>query len=370
MAFASAVLLVCVLAPPVGRTPDTRPDPELLGLPPITTCQGSGANAALGSKLFRDARLSADGRISCSSCHRPERAFTDGRHVPEGNDRQPGTRNSPTLINAVLLETFSWDGRRSSIEDQIGDAFFNVREHGLPSPEALLNILEADPAYRSEFVEAFRGARHGQAVSLAHVKEAIACFIRSLAAGNSAFDRYMYGGEHKALTEAQKRGLQLFRGKAGCVECHPIGTASASFTDNRFHARPVSSLVMGRLASLSARVVGTPQDELADLISSSADVAALGRFVVTREPRDLAGFRTPSLRNIAVTGPYLHDGSEETLAGIVEREAYYRQSSLGRPLNLTPSERDDVVAFLESLTSSRYVSSPGTETSRSRSSSP
>ncbi len=351
---ASAALLLSAIPFAAPGGPGIATTPDLRGLPPMQRCKDS-ERVKLGEKLFRDTRLSADGRVSCATCHQPERAFTDGRSVAQGIGGRLGTRNTPSLVNASFHETFSWEGRRASLEGQVGDAFVHSREHGLPGHDALLGLIRGDASYRSAFDTVFRKSSPADAISLEHVTEAIACFIRSLATGDSAFDRYEYKGDRSALTEPQRRGLRVFRDK-GCAGCHLMGEKSASFTDNAFHSARVEPSVVRRLPALSSAVTETPPERVGELILSRPEVAALGRFVVTRDPRDIGRFRTPSLRNVALTPPYLHDGSETTLAGVVEREAYYRSQGAGRPMSLTPSERDDVVAFLNALTSSTYVS--------------
>jgi cytochrome c peroxidase len=264
-------------------------------------------------------------------------------------------RNTLPLMNAALHTSFLWEGRESSLEETTGGAFFSPRELGLRDDEALLARLKADEAYRSEFNRLYQGGKGREAVSLLYVKDALGCFVRSLVAGNSPFDRYLYKGERAALTEAQQQGLRLFQGRLGCAACHTIGPRHASFTDNLYHSSSVASPVMHRLPVLLRTVVATPRSQLGELISSQSDVGALGRFVVTQKPGDTGRFRTPSLRNVAITAPYFHDGSAATLAAVVEREVYNRGAGAERPIILTPTERDYVVAFLESLTSARYA---------------
>lgn len=351
MQLASLVLLVVL--PAAAAATGGRDRPEHLGLPAIHPCDG--ARAALGERLFRDPRLSGDGRKSCASCHDPGRAFTDGRRVARGIGGKPGSRNTLPLVNAALHTTFLWEGSGSSLERTTSGAFFNSSELGLGDRAELLARIGTDESYVREFRKQYPRRGAGEAVSLPHVEDALGCYVRSLAAGDSAFDRYMYQGDRAALTEAQKQGLRLFQGKLGCAACHTIGPRHASFTDDLFHPGHVAAPVMHRLPLLVRTVVATPEELLGEVVTSQPDVAALGRFVVTRDPGDVGRFRTPSLRNVAITAPYLHDGSVETLAGIVEREVYYRGAGAERPMILTPSQRDEVVAFLESLTSARYA---------------
>jgi cytochrome c peroxidase len=307
----------------------------------------------LGARLFSDARLSGDGRISCATCHRPEHAFTDGLRVARGIDARMGSRNSPSLLDAGLRSSFPWDGRRSRLEDQVVDPFVNTREHGLADSTALLRIIEADSTYRLAFEAAF-----GRGISpvVSRVGDALAAFVRTLRAGESAFDRYWFRGERAALSEAQRRGLRTFRERGQCSACHLIGER-ALFTDDRFHSIFVSEDTRKALPRLWALLETTAPDGIGELVASNVEIAALGKFVTTREPADIGSFRTPSLRNVAVTAPYMHDGSIETLAEAVEREAYYRTKDSSRPVFLTPAETGDLVAFLESLTSTEQTSS-------------
>jgi cytochrome c peroxidase len=215
---------------------------------------------------------------------------------------------------------------------------------------ALLELIRADPTYVADFGRAGRpGTR--ETISLPRVAIALACYVRTLAAQDSAFDRFMYKGDRRALAERQQRGLQLFQGRARCASCHLIGESSASFTDGEFHSAHLDAELLRDLPAVLPLVRATPPDKLGELVASRRDVAALGRFLSTLEPSDLGRFRTPSLRNVELTAPYMHDGSVPTLAAAVERELYYRSSEADRPVTLTPSEAEDLVAFLKSLTS-------------------
>lgn len=306
------------------------------------------AKIALGKKLFHDARLSADGSVSCATCHKPEKAFNDGLPVAEGIGKLKGTRNTPSLLNAAFLDTLFWDGRRSSLEEQALDPFVNTREHGFENHDAILRVLRQDVEYRAAFQRVF-GVKPKQ-LTMQHVTKAIASFERSLTAGDSPFDRYYYGKDKGALTPEAIRGLALFQGRARCVVCHQIGPKSALFTDNRFHSLGVGrEAISGRLADVTKEVFHTPRSGIDRLVSDRRDVAALGRFVVTKAPRDIGQFRTPSLRNVEQTAPYMHDGSLATLEEAVERELYYRAIESNSLILLTPQEKADLVSFLKSL---------------------
>lgn len=324
-------------------------DSARLGLPPAIG-EPVGCLTALGRRLFFDTALSANGQISCASCHRPERAFSDALPVAIGIDGRSGTRNTPTVINAALHESQFWDGRRRSLEEQALDPFVNPAEHGFANHNALLAVLRAGESYRREFRCASPAA--GEAVALDGVARALAAFVRSLAAGDSPFDRYQYGKDAGALAADAKRGLDLFRGRAQCAACHVVGERHAALTDNKFHNIGVGlERIAPRLGALASRVARTPKEEIDKLVIGNEEIAALGRFVVTRDPADIGKFRTPTLRNVALTAPYMHDGSVPTLEQAVDHELYYRGQSLGRPLILAPGEKSDLVAFLKALTS-------------------
>jgi cytochrome c peroxidase len=312
---------------------------------------GAQALAALGEKLFFDRRLSSDGTVSCATCHQPEKAFTDGRRVAVGVAGSTGTRNTPTLLDAALSKTFFWDGRRDSLEAQVGDPFVNAGEHGLADHGVLIALIAQDSSYAERFAKAFRAPAARDVASVPRVRQAIAAYIATLRAGESAFDRYAYHGDGKAITGAERRGLDLFRGRGHCTDCHLIGPGSAPLTDGEFHSSVLRASVAEQLPALTKLVMSASESARFALVSKRSDVAALGRFIATLNPVDIGKFRTPTLRNAALTGPYLHDGSAATLAQAIEREAYRNGARDGRPLILTPAEIEDLVQFLNALTS-------------------
>jgi cytochrome c peroxidase len=325
----------------------------MLGLPPVPIPSDNPQTpekVALGRALFEDKRLSADGKVSCSTCHQAELAFTDGRAVAQGVEQRGGTRNSPTLINSAYLHPLFWDGRRGTLEEQAADPLINPVEHALANHDELLARVRADAKYTAGFRAVFGVAP--EAIGTEHVVKALAAFERTLVAGDSPFDRFQYGGDVSALSVAQIRGLGLFTGRAGCAACHTIDKDSALLTDNQFHTIGIGQAeVQSGLAGKAMRLVHLSPSERDRSITSDPEVAALGRFAVTLKPGDVGRFRTPTLRNVALTPPYMHDGSVPTLAEAVEREVYYRGLEAGRPLVLTPQEKQDLVAFLEALTS-------------------
>lgn len=342
--------------------------PQLLGLPtPLVPADNpqTPEKIALGKVLFEDKRLSADGTVSCSTCHDPRRAFTDGRTVAQGAGKRRGTRNTPTLWNAAFYASFFWDGRRPSLEAQAQDPLTNPAEHGLGDVQAVLTVIRRDSAYQRLFSAAFNVRAADITFDL--VARALAAFERSLIAGNSAFDRYEYGKDPTALSEPALRGLALFRGKALCGSCHTIGPYDASFTDNIFHNLGIGSELVDTslFQALNALRTGLDQGMTLDgIVFRDKRVSALGRMLADSKRKrsnrlgfkTLGSFKTPTLRNVALTAPYMHDGSLATLEDVVDfidrgNESGNNIDPLFRPLNLTPQDKVDIVAFLNSLTS-------------------
>ncbi len=301
-----------------------------LGLPTVPIPADNPPTAetiALGRKLYYDPALSVDNTVACASCHSPDHGFSDGKQFSEGVRGQKGGRNAPTVFNAAYYTVQFWDGRAPSLEKQAEGPVQNPVEmgHRLEGVEKKLN---ANATYRAEFEKAFGPGR----ITYEMVEKAIASFERTVISGNSPFDRYFYGGDKKALSPAARRGLAVFRNpkKGNCVVCHTIGEKHALFTDNKFHN-------IG---------VGAEGGEIRDL----------GRYAVTRNKADLGAFKTPSLRNIALTAPYMHDGGQKTLKDVIDFYIGGGNSNPNldkeiKPLDfLTGQERADLRAFLESLT--------------------
>jgi cytochrome c peroxidase len=336
------------------------------GLPPVPVPEDnpqSPEKIALGKKLFEDKRFSADGTISCASCHDPARAFVDGLPVAEGVRKQKGTRNTPTVVNSVYYTTQFWDGRRPNLEEQAKGPFVNPVEHGLGESQDfhqfIVKVVRNDPDYRAEFKRVF-GIKP-DAITIDHVVKAIASFERTVISADCPFDRYTYGGDKTALSEAAKRGLELYRGKARCQECHAVSENYAIFTDNKYHNLGVGfKRIQPRLREIirEARMAKQEGREPDDAVVTKGEISELGRFVVTGQMSDIGAFKTPSLRNIAVTGPYMHDGSLKTLEEVMElyNKGGEKNPFLGsvRVLNLTDEEIRDVIEFLKSLTSPEY----------------
>jgi cytochrome c peroxidase len=341
-------------------------DPPL-GLPPVPIPENNPMTPekiALGEKLYNEERFSTTGDVGCVTCHDPKKAFTDSPlKVSEGIEKKTGTRNSPTVINAVYMTSQFWDGRSPDLEDQALHPFVNPVEHGLPSHEPILEIVRTDPEYVRAFDEVF--GTTGEDITIREVTLAIAAFERTIVAGNSPFDRWYYGGEEDALTEQQKRGFELFVNEGRCVSCHVIEQTQALFTDNRFHNIGVGiNAIQDQVPELAGEFLD------ADLTLSEVDVevltdprtSELGRFAISHGFGDLGSFKTPTLRNVALTAPYMHDGSIETLeevmihymnGGVTEAGDPVNDflSSGIRPLDIETEDIEDLVAFMEALTS-------------------
>lgn len=301
----------------------------------------------LGKQLYFDPRVSKDGTVSCATCHDPAKGWTDNLRTSVGIKGQVGSRNAPTVINTAYGRTMFWDGRAPSLEGQAQGPIQNKIEMGDQSYKEIIERLRTIPGYKEQFKKVF-----GTDVTLDGMAKAIASFERTALSGNSAYDRYTRGNPDdeatfKILDESQKRGMVLFGlrlqeddpykvdmallKKANCTSCH----AGANFTDEMFHN------------------LGVGFD------SSKGQFQDLGRFAISpvgaKTDAEAGAFKTPTIRDITRTGPYMHDGSEQTLESVVE---YYNKggnpnASLDpemKPLNLTDQEKADLVAFMKALT--------------------
>jgi len=312
---------------------------------------------ALGRAFFNDQRFSADNSVSCASCHQPEKALTDGLPVAKGINGLTGTRNTPTVINAAFYDTLFLDGRAKSLEDQALGPLLNPIEHGLKNKQKIVDVILNDDNYRRRIQEVFHIAE--TEIAVGHVARAIASFERTLIAGNSLFDQYYFAGDRSRLSASAARGLLIFRRKGNCANCHEISWNNALFSDNRFYNIGVGlkriKPVLDQFIQTIKKGTSPDQYPLADQQRSE-----LGRFNVTKVIDDIGKFKTPSLRNVAVTAPYMHDGSVKTLEQVVEY--YDKGGDKNRfidkaifPLHLSKQEKADLVAFMKSLTSPQYA---------------
>ena len=352
-AVAAAFGVACVAwAGPAGTD---RSDTPSLGLPVLQA--PPPPLAALGRKLFFDRRLSANGSLSCAMCHVPAQGFTvNEMRTSVGMNGVSLRRNAPTLLNVAHVRRLFVDGRAASLEAQALQPLVHPDEMANASLAAVMTRIDSLTDYRAPLRAAFNQPR----ASAARVASALAAYERTLIAADSKFDRWYFGRQVDALDATEQRGFALFQ-QHGCVRCHTVEHGHALFTDAAFHnvgvqartdarRRQSVDVVLAPGASTSVtrqtlRAVGVP------------DAADLGRHEVTRRNQDRRAFRTPSLRNVAVTGPYMHDGSFSTLAAVVD---YYAgggtpsdpaQDARIRVLVLDAADRAALVAFLGALTS-------------------
>ena len=312
---------------------------------------------ALGRKLYFDTRLSSDGTVSCATCHDVSRGFTDHRNVSEGVGDHLGRRSAPTTLNAALFQSMFWDGRAPTAEEQAKLSILNPIEMGHPDGAAAVKSIEADPSYAALFQKAY-----GRAPNYEDVGRAIATFERTLIFLDAPFDKYM-AGDTSAISPAAQRGLVLFGGKARCVSCHMLNPSNPLGTDNLFHNIGVSARTKNfeDLARKGLAAVQQSSDQRAlDNLALETDLGELGRFIVTRNRGDIGAFKTEQLRNVGITAPYMHDGSLRTLWDVVDH--YNKGGETNpyldggiEPLNLSEAEIDDLVAFLFTLTDSRFA---------------
>jgi cytochrome c peroxidase len=339
--------------------PSWLPPPAVPADNPMTA-----AKVELGRYLFHDPRLSADGSMSCATCHEQARAFTDGKAVSTGVNGEVGTRSAMSLANVAYLPVLTWQNPQlTSLEVQALIPLFGEHpvEMGMAGREQhLFAMFRDDPTYRRLFARAFpEQARQGDTAlyTLATLTRALASFQRSLLSFDSPYDRYRYSGQPNAISAAAKRGEDLFFGeKLECYHCH----GGFNFTDNVKHVRapfPETGFHNTGLYNKDGK--------------GAYPKASPGIVEFTGAPRDAGRFRTPSLRNVAVTAPYMHDGSIPTLSDVL-RTHYARAGRAvhdGRPANplrsefiagfeISEAEVADVVAFLESLTDQTFLRNP------------
>ncbi len=298
-----------------------------LGLLPIQFPKDnpySPEKVELGRLLYFDPRLSADGTVSCASCHHPKFAYTDGDANSKGIKGQRGGRSAPTVINRAYSLAQFWDGRATSLEEQAKGPIQNPIEMG-NTHEAMVNSLRRLDGYRGMFKKVFGTDE----ITVDHVAKAIATFERTVLSGNSAYDKFK-AGDKKALTDAQYRGEHVYFGKAKCDACHE----GINFTSNSYNNLGVGS--------------DKPDPDE-------------GRYAVTKNAADWGAFKTPTLRDIARTAPYMHDGSIKTLEEVVD---FYDKGGIPnknldekmKKLNLTDQEKKDLVEFLKALNGTSWQS--------------
>jgi cytochrome c peroxidase len=338
-----------VVMPPLGLPAVPMPDDNPLTMGKIR----------LGRKLFFDRRLSRNNTMSCAMCHVPEQGFTVNELAQAvGVEGRSLRRNTPTLLNVVYMSSLFHDGRETSLETQVISPLLAPNEMANPSMGYLVEKIRRLDDYAGVFARAFQ-----RGPSVETIGQALASYERTLLAADSPFDRWYYGKQPEALSPQAQEGFRLFTGNAGCVTCHTISAHSALFTDQAFHNTGLgwyNDMVPARRAA-PTRVQLAPGVFTAvapEVIASVSELPQVdfGRYEVTFAPADRWRYKTPTLRNIAFTAPYMHDGSFSTLTEVVQfyNRGGYPHAFLDpviRPLHLTDTEVVMLVAFLESLTS-------------------
>lgn len=363
---AAAILLACLSgAAQADATHDARALARVrtppLGLPAVPIPANNPLTAekvALGRKLYFDRRLSHNRTMSCAMCHIPEQGFTNNEvATPVGFKGRSLTRNAPTTYNVAYQRTMFHDARDSSLENQVFGPLLSSEEMANPSVGFLLATIRDATDYAGMFEAAF-----GEPVDLLNIGAALASYQRTVISANSPFDRWYFGGDQSAVSDMVRQGFALFAGEAGCSGCHLVGDKHALFTDHALHntgigiAKPMASqdpvdrveveLVPGVVVPIKLKPGGR---------GAKFREKDLGRMGITNNPDDLYAYKTPTLRNVALTAPYMHDGSMRTLTDVVQ---FYRDGGRAnphldpriKPLQLDDGEVTALVRFLESLT--------------------
>ncbi len=326
---------------------------------------------ALGQRLFFDGRLSADGTVACSTCHDPARAFTDGRSASIGIEGRVGQRNAPTILNALYNKTQFWDGRVKTLEEQAALPIVNSVEMGQPSLDAAVARIAAIGEYQQAFRRVFGRSPNGP-----DLLRAIASYERTQLSFDSPFDHFI-AGDKNAIDAAAKRGWELFNTLGRCNKCHALTEEKrdvTNFKDDDFHNIGIGIIRHNvvALARQAEQLINSGDAAAIDRAAIQTDMSALGRFLISKKEPDIASFKTPNLRNVMVTGPYFHDGSQETLWDVSDhynkgdglQNPYLDQDI--QPLALKEGDIDDLVAFLASLTSADYKEQGIKELARQR----
>jgi len=329
------------------------------------------ARLAQGEKLFFEPRLSVDRTVACASCHNPDRAFTDGKPTSVGFKGRVGQRNANTILNALYNKKQFWDGRAETLEDQAAFPITNPSEMGQPSLDAAVAQIAAIGEYQQAFQGVFGSPPNGP-----DLLRAIASYERTQLAFDAPFDHFIAGDTH-ALDDAAKRGWELFNTRGRCNKCHALTEDTRDvthFTDNDFHNIGIGIIRHNvvALARQAEQLINSGDAAAIDRAAIQTDMSALGRFLISKKEPDIASFKTPNLRNVMVTGPYFHDGSQETLWDVSDhynkgdglQNPYLDQDI--QPLALKEGDIDDLVAFLASLTSADYKEQGIKELARQR----
>ncbi|WP_428354195.1 cytochrome c peroxidase [Methyloprofundus sp.] len=330
-----------------------------LGLPAVPIPASNPVNAekiALGRKLFFDRRLSLNNTFSCAMCHIPEQGFSSNEMTTAvGIEGRSVRRNSPTIYNVAYATLLFHDGRENTLEQQVWGPLLAHNEMGNPSIGYVVDKIKALDDYQEQFEQSFNTGPDMRTIG-----EALASYQRSLVSADSAFDRWYYAKQDSAVSEKIKRGFALFKGKGTCSLCHTVEKNFALFTDNQMHNTGIGYRESMQKTPEKQKIQVAP-GVFIDVESKQITAVAepkpgdLGRYEITQDPQDRWKYKTPSLRNIALTAPYMHNGSLSTLTDVV---MFYNKGGVSnetldpliKPLHLNANEINDLVAFLQALT--------------------
>lgn len=342
-------LLALIQQPPLGLPAVPQPDNNV----------ATRERIQLGRKLFFDRRLSLNDTFSCAMCHVPEQGFSSNElQTAVGIEGRSVRRNSPTLYNSAYAEILFHDGREYSLEQQVWGPLLARNEMGNPSIGYVVKKIQTLADYRGLFEQAYAG----RGVTMETLGMALAAYQRSLLSADSPFDRWYYAMQTDAMSDSAIRGFRLFTGKAGCNSCHSVTRQNALFTDQLLHNTGIGYRESMGIRPEKQRVQLAPGvfvDVDTRVIESVGEAAPadLGQYEVTENPDDRWKYKTPGLRNIALTAPYMHNGSLGSLTEVIE---FYTAGGIANPLldkrirslHLTELDKQDLVAFLQSLTGS------------------
>jgi len=340
------------------RTPNSELSSPPLGLPsPIPVPETNPLTPEkvnLGRRLFFDHRLSPNDTMSCAMCHVPTQGFTvNETRLAVGINGKTTKRNPPALYNVAYQRLLFHDGREFALEDQTISPLTNPLEMGNPSIGYVVEKIRRLSGYEEQFRRVF-----GEGVSVATLGKALASYERTLLSANSPFDRWYFMRDKTAVNQEVKAGFKLFSGKGQCSTCHTLSKEGALFTDQGFHNTGVAQVQLVPEKTVGVDLGGgltvqMPRAQVEEILTPPGQ--DLGRYEVTLDPTDLWRYKTPSLRNVAVTAPYMHNGVLLTLPDVIE---YYDGGGTGSegqdpriaPLHLTSAEKRELLAFLQSLT--------------------
>ena len=319
----------------------------------------SPASIALGRKLFFDRRLSLNKTFSCAMCHVPEQGFANNEMATAvGIEGRSVRRNAPSLLNVAYASRLFHDGREDRLAQQVWAPLLAANEMGNPSIGYVINTIRSLADYDGLFAAVYDAQQPG----MQNIGDALAAYQMTLNAADSPFDRWYFGGDARAVGAAVKHGFELFRGKAGCASCHAVAEDYALFSDYAMHNTGVGYLSSQVNSAATVQVQLAPgvfvdvQREVLERVGEPL-AADLGLYEITENPADRWKFKTPTLRNVALSAPYMHDGSLTSLREVVE---FYNRGGIAnplldpllRPLQLQEQEVDALVALLQALNGS------------------